>query len=89
VETAAVLPFFLNESTEAWAVLMATSFLAQSRLYPKRYFDSIADSILVNQLYGQIFFAIFPKLSPLLYSLSLTSASATNSLIHGICFRNY
>jgi hypothetical protein len=49
VETAAVLPF-LNESTEAWAVLMATSFLQQSRLYPKRYFDSIADSILVNQL---------------------------------------
>jgi hypothetical protein len=30
--------------------------LQQSRLYPKRYFDSIADSILVNQLSGVKFF---------------------------------
>jgi hypothetical protein len=31
-------PFFLNESTEAWAVLMATSFLATIKTLPKAIF---------------------------------------------------
>jgi hypothetical protein len=35
------LPFFLNESTEAWAVLMVTSFFATIKTLPK---DILTDS---------------------------------------------
>jgi hypothetical protein len=43
------IALFLNESTEVGCI-DGNFILQQSRLYPNDSFDSIADSILLNQL---------------------------------------